>query len=46
MEKFRGKYRISSARWAAWDYGQNAAYFVTICTAQRAHAFRAMSKAQ
>jgi len=39
MDKFKGKYRIPSARWAAWDYGRNAAYFVTICTADRAHHF-------
>lgn len=39
MDKFRGKYRIPSARWAAWDYGSNAAYFITICTANRAHDF-------
>ena len=39
MEKFRNKYRIPSARWAAWDYSSNAAYFVTICVADRAHAF-------
>ncbi len=39
MDKFRGKYRIASARWAAWDYGRNAAYFVTICTQGRAHDF-------
>jgi len=39
MEKFKGKYRIPSARWAAWNYSNNAAYFVTICTAHRAHYF-------
>lgn len=39
MEKYRGKYRIPSARWAAWDYGGNAAYFITICTAHREHHF-------
>ncbi len=38
-DKFKGKYRISSARWAAWDYSSNAAYFVTICVANRAHDF-------
>lgn len=38
-DKFKGKYRIPSARWAAWDYSSNAAYFVTICTANRAHHF-------
>ncbi len=42
MEKFHGKYRIPSARWATWDYGRNAAYFVTICTAQRTHDFGAI----
>jgi putative transposase len=41
-ENFQGKYRIPSARWAAWEYGHNAAYFVTICTAQRANAFGAI----
>ena len=39
MEKFNGKYRIPSARWAAWNYGSNGAYFVTICTANHAHYF-------
>ena len=38
-DKFRGKYRIPSARWAAWDYSSNAAYFITICTQGRVHAF-------
>jgi putative transposase len=35
MEKFQNKYRIPSARMQNWDYGQNAAYFVTICTQNR-----------
>ena len=35
MDKFRDKYRISSARLKNWDYGWNASYFVTICTANR-----------
>ena len=39
MEKFKGKYRIPSARWAAWDYSSNAAFFVTICVAHRLHDF-------
>jgi len=39
MEKFKGKYRIPSARWATWDYGNNGAYFITICTANRDHSF-------
>jgi putative transposase len=34
-DKFKGKYRKPSTRWVAWDYGSNAAYFVTICTADR-----------
>jgi REP element-mobilizing transposase RayT len=38
-DKFQNKYRIPSARWAAWDYSSNGAYFVTICVADRAHAF-------
>jgi REP element-mobilizing transposase RayT len=39
MDKYTGKYRILSARWASWDYGSNAAYFVTICTADHLHYF-------
>jgi len=39
MDKFKGKYRIPSARWASWDYSRNAAYFITICTANRVHDF-------
>ena len=35
MEKFRGKYRISSARWQNWDYRWVSAYFITICTKNR-----------
>lgn len=38
-EKFRGLYRISSARLAGWDYGSNAGYFVTVCTRDRACCF-------
>jgi REP element-mobilizing transposase RayT len=32
MEKFQNKYRIPSARLQNWDYGENGAYFITICT--------------
>jgi len=32
MKKFRNKYRIPSARASWWDYGNDAAYFITICT--------------
>ena len=38
-DKYKGKYRIASARLATWDYGRNAAYFITICTHQRMHVF-------
>ncbi len=38
-KKFRGKYRIESTRLRYWDYGSNAAYFVTLCTKHRAHYF-------
>ncbi|UJH92816.1 hypothetical protein LZ575_10545 [Antarcticibacterium sp. 1MA-6-2] len=38
-EKFKGKYRSESARLPNWDYGSNAAYFITICTKDREHYF-------
>jgi putative transposase len=34
-EKFQNRYRIPSARLQNWDYGRNAAYFITICTQNR-----------
>ncbi len=33
--KFKNKYLIPSARASFWNYGWNAAYFVTICTKNR-----------
>ena len=39
MDKYNNKYRIASARAPFWDYGRNAAYFVTICTHNRIHWF-------
>ncbi|SFB76564.1 hypothetical protein SAMN05421780_101363 [Flexibacter flexilis DSM 6793] len=39
MDKFNNKYRIASARAYFWDYGWNAAYFVTICTQDRINWF-------
>jgi REP element-mobilizing transposase RayT len=33
--KFRNKYHIESARLKNYDYSQNGAYFVTICTENR-----------
>jgi REP element-mobilizing transposase RayT len=38
-DKYQNKYRIASARLASWDYGSNAAYFITICVQDRSHAF-------
>ena len=35
MKKFAGKYRIQTARAPWWDYANDGAYFVTICTAHR-----------
>ena len=39
INKFQNKYRISSTRLKNWDYGQNGAYFITICTGNREHYF-------
>ena len=39
QEKFQNKYRIASIRAQWWDYGWNGAYFITICTQNRAHYF-------
>lgn len=38
-EKFQNKYRISSARLNAWNYGLAASYFITVCTDNRQHFF-------
>jgi putative transposase len=45
-DKYKGKYRIPSARLATWDYGRNAAYFITICTHQRMHVFGTVVEGQ
>jgi REP element-mobilizing transposase RayT len=37
--KYQNKYRIPSARLKNWDYGNNGAYFITICTQNRDHFF-------
>jgi putative transposase len=39
MAKFRGKYRIKSARAAWWNYRNDGAYFITICTYGKRHFF-------
>ena len=38
-KKYKNKFRIPSTRLPYWDYGWNAAYFVTICTQHREHFF-------
>ena len=38
-DKFRDKYRISSARLINWDYSSNGFYFLTICTKNRENLF-------
>ncbi|WP_192822358.1 transposase [Rufibacter sp. LB8] len=42
-ERFLNKYRVPSARLQDWDYGWNAAYFVTLCTKNREHFFGEIS---
>lgn len=37
--KFQNKYRNESMRLQRWDYGWDAAYFITICTKDREHFF-------
>ncbi|MCZ8198203.1 MAG: transposase [Flavobacterium sp.] len=39
MTKFKNKYRIEPARLKNWDYAKSAAYYITICTANRKHFF-------
>ena len=39
LHKFRGKYRIPSTRLQTWDYSNDGAYFVTICTKNREYSF-------
>ncbi|MFW5804125.1 MAG: transposase [bacterium] len=39
QQKFRNTYRIPSARRVGWDYAENGAYFITICTAGKEHCF-------
>lgn len=38
-KKFKNKYRIPSIRAQWWDYGSNAAYFITICTKNKKEYF-------
>ncbi|MDR9399065.1 transposase [Salibacter sp.] len=39
MTNHRKKFKDETNRLKNWDYGSNAAYFVTICTADRNHFF-------
>lgn len=39
MTKFKGKYRIESARAKWWDYKNEGHYFITICAKNREHLF-------
>lgn len=41
-DKFQNKYRISSARMQNWDYSNEGAYFITICTKCRIDNFGAI----
>jgi len=45
-DKFRNKYRIASTRLSNWDYSSNAAYFITINTANRKHYFGRVNNAR
>ena len=38
-DKYKNKYRIETTRLKNWDYGWNAAYFITIVTKNRVHYF-------
>ena len=38
-DKYQNKYRIPSARLQTWDYANEGAYFITICTKYRRHFF-------
>ena len=45
MDKFNGRYRISTTRLQNWDYGWNAPYFITICTQNREQFFGEINNA-
>lgn len=46
MKKIKNKYRIESTRLYGYDYGQNGAYFITICTKNRIHYFGKVSNGE
>ncbi|UKT64510.1 transposase [Pedobacter mucosus] len=39
VDKYQNKYRIPSARLQNWNYANEGAYFITICTKDRLHRF-------
>lgn len=39
MDRYKGKYRIPSARLSTWDYSSPGSYFITICTKNRNNFF-------
>ena len=39
MHKFRGKYRVETARAKWWNYNSEGSYFITICTKNKEHLF-------
>jgi putative transposase len=39
MEKYQGKYRISSCRRQGFDYSSTCDYYITLCTLNRVHYF-------
>lgn len=39
MDRYKNKYRISSTRLQTWNYANEGAYFITICTKNRKHFF-------
>ncbi|MDP3876074.1 MAG: hypothetical protein Q8Q50_03755 [Methylobacter sp.] len=46
IDRYKGKYRISSARLKNWNYGSNAPYFVTICTGNKISYFGNIQEGQ
>jgi len=46
MEKYKNKYRVASARHPNWEYRNNAAYFITICTFDKEYYFGDCKNAQ
>lgn len=43
MDKFKGRYRIPSARATWWNYSNEALYYVTICSKHRRRFFGSVS---